>query len=145
MGLFIIAAFCLSGCSSTSPTNASLNTEINETKTASKQSAKNGMSVYLDPQTGEFISEPKPGQKVLEITPEMQNATSSSSEGLVEEKSPIPGGGVTMDLQGRFQSPLIITQDPTGNSKTLHLDDFPKHRAQQPGGVGKQGEVHEQK
>lgn len=31
-------------------------------------------------------------------------ATSTSGEGLVSEPSPVPGGGVMMDLQGRFRS-----------------------------------------
>lgn len=103
------------------------------------------MSVYIDPQTGEFIPEPKPGQNALEITPEMQNAASTSSEGLVEEKSPVPGGGVMIDLKGRFQSPLIINQDPNGKQKTQHLNDLPKYSPQQPSKADKQGAGHEQK
>ncbi|MFO7610572.1 MAG: hypothetical protein R6X35_15525, partial [Candidatus Krumholzibacteriia bacterium] len=32
------------------------------------------------------------------------DATATSGEGLVSEPSPVPGGGVMMDLQGRFRS-----------------------------------------
>ena len=84
-------------------------------------SSQQGMTVHIDPATGEFIAEPVPDE-ALEINPEMQNAMSTSSEGLSEEKSPIPGGGVGVNLQGRFQSPLIAHQDPNGSIKIRHLE-----------------------
>ena len=40
---------------------------------------------------------------------------STSFEGLVEEKSPVQGGGVVVDLQGRFQNAMTIEQDADGN------------------------------
>lgn len=104
-----------------------------------------GINVYIDPQTGEFIQEPRQGQEALKITPEMQNATSTSSEGLVEEISPVPGGGVMIDLKGRFQSPLIITQDPAGKQKTRHLNDLPLYTPQHPTNKNTEGSGHEQK
>jgi hypothetical protein len=42
-------------------------------------------------------------------------ALSTSSEGLVEEKSPVSGGGVMVDLQGRFQNAMTLEQDANGN------------------------------
>ncbi len=42
-------------------------------------------------------------------------ALSTSFEGLVEEKSPVAGGGVMVNLQGRFQNALTIEQDADGN------------------------------
>lgn len=146
----LISALVLIGCSSSQPQNLKIDTANGGTKPIIKPTTGNnptqkGMSVYIDPQTGEFIPEPKQGQKALEITPEMQNATSTSSEGLVEEKSPVPGGGVMIDLKGRFQSPLIITQDPTGKPKTQHLNDLPKYSPKEPVNAEKQGAGHEQK
>lgn len=145
-----IPALVLLGCGSSSPQGLKIDTASGDAKSIIKQTTGNkptqkGMSVYIDPQTGEFIPEPKQGQKALEITPEMQNATSTSSEGLIEEKSPVPGGGVMIDLKGRFQSPLIITQDPTGKQKTQHLNDLPKYSPEESVNAEKQGAGHEQK
>jgi hypothetical protein len=43
------------------------------------------------------------------------DAVSQSSEGLVQEKSPVPGGGVMVNLQGRFQNAMTMTIDANGN------------------------------
>jgi hypothetical protein len=53
------------------------------------------------------------------------DALSTSSEGLVETLSPVPGGGVKVDLQGRFRSPLIATQDAEGKITIQHLPSGP--------------------
>ena len=45
-------------------------------------------------------------------------ALSTSSEGLVEEKSPVKGGGVMVNLQGRFQNAMTLTVDQDGNVAT---------------------------
>ena len=43
------------------------------------------------------------------------NAVSQSSEGLVEEKSPVKGGGIMVNLQGRFQNAMTMSIDAKGN------------------------------
>ena len=40
-----------------------------------------------------------------------------------EVPSSVPGGGVKVDLQGRFQSPLVGTIDADGKVKMQHLDE----------------------
>jgi len=35
----------------------------------------------------------------------------------------VPGGGVKVDLQGRFRSPLIATVGADGKLKTQHLGE----------------------
>jgi hypothetical protein len=79
-----------------------------------------GMNVYIDPQTGAFLSEPAPGAPPLELSPAERDALSTSHQGLVEVPSPVPGGGVKLDLQGRFQSPLMGTVGPDGNVTMQH-------------------------
>jgi hypothetical protein len=37
-----------------------------------------------------------------------------------------PGGGVKVDLQGRFQSPLFATVDANGKIKVHHLRELPE-------------------
>ena len=82
-----------------------------------------GMKVYIDPKTGAILREPAPGTVPLQLTPREQNALSTSHQGLVEVPSSVPGGGVKLDLQGRFQSPLFVTIDANGKVKMQHLDE----------------------
>src|SRR5262245_57755342 len=75
----------------------------------SKIGAAAGMTVHVDPQTGALRREPAAGTAPLQLSPQLQNALSTSHQGLVETPSPVPGGGIKVDLQGRFQSPLMVT------------------------------------
>jgi hypothetical protein len=84
-----------------------------------------GMTIYVDPQTGAILKEPAPGAVPLQLTPELRNSLSTSHQGLVETPSAAPGGGVKLDLQGRFQNPLIVTTDANGKLKMQHLDETP--------------------
>ena len=83
-----------------------------------------GMIIYIDPQTGAILNEPAPGTVPLQLTPKLQNALSTSHQGLVE--TPAAGGGVKIDLQGRFQSPLAATIDANGNLRIQHLHEMPE-------------------
>lgn len=85
-----------------------------------------GMRVYVDPTTGAVRPDPAPGSLMIELTPAEQAAVSSSHQGLVEVPSSEPGGGVKLDLQGRFQSPLIGTIDSGGNLRIHHLPETPE-------------------
>lgn len=84
-----------------------------------------GMTVYIDPQTGAIRQDPAPGTTPLQLTPQERNAFSTSHQDLVQVPNPEPGGGVKLDLQGRFQSPLIGTIDANGKLKMQHLGDAP--------------------
>jgi hypothetical protein len=82
--------------------------------------------IYIDPQTGAILPEPAPGSVPLQLSPQQQNAFSTSHEGLVEVPSAVPGGGFKLDLQGRFQSPLIGTVDANGKVRIHHLGEPPE-------------------
>ena len=84
------------------------------------------MVVHIDPKTGAILKEPAAGTVLLRMTPQLQNAISTSHEGLVEVPSSVPGGGIKVDLQGRFQSALIGTIDANGQLKMQHLEAIPK-------------------
>jgi len=93
--------------------------------------ATGGMIIYVDPQTGQFVKGPAPGTVPLQLPPHLQNAFSTSDQGLVEELSPVPGGGVRVDLQGRFRSPVFATTDANGKLRILHpeqMPDSPSHK-----------------
>ena len=87
--------------------------------------ASGGMIIYVDPQTGQFVKEPAPGTVPLQLPPHIQNAFSTSDQGLFLEPSSVPGGGEMINLQGRFRSPLFATTDANGKLKIVHPDATP--------------------
>ncbi len=90
--------------------------EISEAVGTPKSSA---MKVYIDPETGEFIASPsKEPSTDKKRAPEA--AYSTSHEGLVETPSETPGGGMMIDLQDRFRTPLTATRDIDGNLIIQH-------------------------
>ena len=84
-----------------------------------------GMTIYIDPTTGAILKEPAPGAVPVQLTPELRNALSTSQQGLVEVPGTTPGGGVKVDLQRRFQSPLVVTIDANGKVKMQHVGEPP--------------------
>ena len=78
--------------------------------------------IYIDPRTGAFLKEPAPGTLPLQVSPQFLNSLSTSHEGLTEQPSTLPGGGVKVDLQGRFQSPFVATVDANGKLKIQHIE-----------------------
>jgi hypothetical protein len=97
---------------------------------AVQQPGTGGMMVYVEPKTGQYLSEPAPNHLPLVLNPQMQNALSTSHSGLFEVANTVPGGGFKLDLQGRFQSPLIMTIDANGYAKTQHLQEKTKIESQ---------------
>ena len=84
-----------------------------------------GMTIHVDPKTGAILKEPAPGTVPLQLTPQLRNALSTSHQGLVEAPSSVAGGGVKLDLQGRFQSPVVVTIDADGKVRLQHLEATP--------------------
>ena len=78
-----------------------------------------GLRVYVDPVSGEF-SAPPPWAARPDEAFAPQAAYSTSHEGLVETPSPVPGGGVMVDLQGRFRNPMTLMLDADGRTKMQH-------------------------
>lgn len=70
-----------------------------------------GQMIYADPATGARTAAPA---NSAEAAAALANnpALSTSQEGLVEQ--PAPGGGVMIDLQGRFRSAAEATIGPDG-------------------------------
>jgi hypothetical protein len=81
------------------------------------------MRIYRDPVTGELVDPPAEAPDQVSLPPD--DALSTSSEGLMETPSPVPGGGIMVDLQGRFRSPLVAKQDAEGKIKIQHLPNGP--------------------
>ena len=82
-----------------------------------------GFKAYVDPVTGgpvtgEGLARPDDAMPPLE--PDATHAT--SARGLREIASPEPGGGVSVDLQGRFRVPLEATLAPERRPSIRHRD-----------------------
>ncbi len=68
-----------------------------------------GQILNLDPD-GKFT----PAQHAADVQLILGDVASQSQEGLVEEKSPVQGGGVMVNLQGRFQNAMTMSVDANG-------------------------------
>jgi hypothetical protein len=104
------------------PSNATLVPE-HDGQPAGAIEGASGMKIYRDPVTGELGDPPAEAPDQVSLPP--NDALSTSSEGLVETPSPVPGGGSMVDLQGRFRSPLIATQDAEGKITIQHSPSGP--------------------
>jgi hypothetical protein len=69
-----------------------------------------GFVVHFD-QSGKIVEE---ATSPVDFNAGLQHSVNTSSEGLVEEAAPV-GGGVMVNLQGRFQSAMTATVDANGN------------------------------
>jgi hypothetical protein len=81
------------------------------------------MILHIDPKTGAVRNDPAPGTQPLVLSPAEREAASTSHEGLTEKPGTEPGGGVMLDLKGRFRSPLIGTIDETGKLRIQHYGE----------------------
>lgn len=72
-----------------------------------------GYVVHVDPATGRITTSPNGGAPV-ELDSKLLYHLSTSSEGLEEVPSPVPGGGVMIDLEGRFQNAFVTVVDDSG-------------------------------
>jgi hypothetical protein len=78
-----------------------------------------GMTVGLDPQTGR-VGLPAPGQAPRLSAEELQ-MVSRSQAGLLEHR--LPGGGVYIDLDGRFQDLIFVRIGPDGRPTYQCVED----------------------
>ena len=90
--------------------NASLSAGETNAKMSTPVSSA-GYVVHFD-ESGQIIEEPQGA--VDDFNAALQQSINTSSEGLVEQATPV-GGGVMVDLEGRFESAATATVDANGN------------------------------
>jgi len=83
-----------------------------------------GFVVYIDPETGE-PTVPSPGALPVQLNAKTRYAFSSSFEGLKRTSSPVPGGGITLHLEGRFQHGYVAAGDGGGGLKLPCISGIP--------------------
>jgi hypothetical protein len=97
-----------------------------ESPSPSASPAQAGYRVYIDPSTGSITSQPTQWGPVV-VDPAMKNALDTSSDGLREEQSPVPGGGVMVHLDGRFQNVEMGAVGPDGKLVTECVSGLPEN------------------
>lgn len=95
--------------------NADSAASVESVATMPVAAASAGRRVYIDPATGRPSSGPPPIPPGQARRPEVANALSTSSEGLRAVPVAAPGGGVMVDLQGRFRSLVTATVGADGS------------------------------
>lgn len=78
-----------------------------------------GMVIYIDPKTGEILSKPPAGALPVE------KSTVGTQKELREVPSPVPGGGVMIELDDRFKSPLKAETNADGKVTIQHQSATP--------------------
>jgi len=76
--------------------------------------AAQGLRVYRDPQTGQ-LGPPPPGIQPPELTAAELRMLNRSDEGL--QSRTLPGGGIAVDLQGRYRSMAVATVGADGQAE----------------------------
>jgi hypothetical protein len=80
-----------------------------------------GFKAYRDA-TGKIVSAPPANAAPLAMSAAEKNSASTSSDGLHEEA--VATGGYKVDLQGRFQSPMLGKTEEDGKVATYHPHPF---------------------
>lgn len=121
-----LMAVCMAGAATPSFAEGAPQRPSEQPHVAPAAPSTEGMTVDIDPQTGVPTGRPAPAGAPQTLSPDERAARSTSHEGLVEVPNAIPGGGVKLDLQGRFQSPLAASIGADGKVETHHLEAAPQ-------------------
>ena len=102
--------------SSQPPQGAAQVTETRQPAAAATEKAS-GMIIHIDPKTGEILSKPP-------ATPlPADKSTAGTQKELREVPSKVPGGGVMIELDDRFKTPLKATVGPDGKVTIEHQSE----------------------
>ena len=78
-----------------------------------------GMVVHIDPKTGEIIA-PSGATLSGQVSQPPLDASKKPLPELQQTLSPVPGGGVVIQLDERFMTPLTATIDADGKLRLEH-------------------------
>jgi hypothetical protein len=123
-----ILAFCIHYTEVRSPSTIDDGGQTKTSATAARQQSRMGLvslgttiaqRATIDPETGEFVSPPE-HETPASNESNQPSAFSIRAEMMEEESSPVPGGGVMIDLKGRFKSPVRATIEASGKTTIEH-------------------------
>jgi hypothetical protein len=87
-----------------------------ESSPAHDHSGRQAVRVYVDPETGQLVSRAVEA-RALALGARERQMLSRSSKGLKPQK--LANGGVALNLQGRFQSMVMVATDARGEVRQL--------------------------
>jgi hypothetical protein len=123
-----------SGISAEPAARQSSITSLPDAQIATRESpVEQGLRVYIDPATGRMGPPPPEALPAAAAIP-ANHPLSTSGEGLIETPGQTRGGGVIVNLQGRFRSTVVTSVEPGGTVVTRclgtaspgHSDDCPQ-------------------
>lgn len=110
----LLAAFVVSlGLPADTPTTSEVAPTIRNQESTATPEASAGYVVHID-EAGNIVESGEPIAPEA-MTKDLTDALNQSSAGLVQQASPVPGGGVMVNLQGRFQSGFVATVGADGS------------------------------
>jgi len=109
---FFVAGITLQSCSNPSTDSGQTSSQANGVTTSP------GLKAYKDPVTGKFGPPPAGVQSSLPASA-LSNQKSAVSV-MKEVPSPVIGGGMMIDLKGRFRKDLMATKDANGKITITH-------------------------
>ena len=79
-----------------------------------------GIFVHIDPVTGQVLKDPPAASSAGETRHPLLYSAPAETPQVLELPSPTPGGGVMVNLNGQFHTPLVATIDEHGHIKFEH-------------------------
>lgn len=118
LGAVLLVAY---GCSGNSGAHVSSTPRLNNNnQTATPRlEAASGMIVYIDPVTGEIITPPT-GTRPAQLAKPTTEPSEKKMPELEPTLTPVPGGGIMIQLDSRFHNPLTATIDADGEVRFEH-------------------------
>jgi len=129
--LLTTVAFCTYCTEGRPPANTSGHQSIEKgtpdtprpaTKLPAVPAASSAQRAHVDPESGELTHRPA-SQADPEIKAMQPSALDAPAETLKEQPSPVPGGGVMIDLKGHFRSPVSATANGQPTAPMDHPAD----------------------
>lgn len=125
--IMVSAGMLCASCASTGVSPVSSPSDTSPASAAPTAGAHAGVRVYKDPLTGEFAQS---SSADTATAASVARSFSRSHAGLVEVlNTEVQGGGVKMDLQGRFRSHFLATKDADGK---LSIHCLPENELPKP-------------
>jgi len=116
--LVLIAAL-VNGCAAHTASQIGPEAQMSHPEQVDPSEKSPAIIVHIDPQTGQIITPPatlSPGQ----VPQSSLGAAEKTPPQLQQKLSPVPGGGVMIELDDRFQTPLTATIDADGKVRLEH-------------------------
>ena len=120
LGLSLALASPIASAGETIESPSQLSPQTQHDRAAQLPADSDGMKAHIDLNTRQFKNPPA-GAPLTKPPPAHAQAFSTSSRGLSQRPSPTPDGGVMVNMEGRFLTPLTATLSPAGKLTIQHL------------------------